>query len=90
MEGIALRTQFSTSVDSDEVRQVLSQALRNEVELASMRRNYFELTCRSFEQQYQMSSEEFMHKFESGVLGDDADYFDWYAAKRGLDHSIDS
>ena len=26
-----------------------------------------------------------MQQFETGVLGDDAVYFDWYAAKRGLD-----
>jgi len=25
-----------------------------------------------------------MRQFESGALGDDAEYFDWYAAKRGL------
>ena len=32
-----------------------------------------------------MSSDEFMQRFEAGELGDDAVYFDWYAAKRGLD-----
>jgi len=26
-----------------------------------------------------------MQQFESGALGDDAEYFDWYAAKRGCD-----
>jgi hypothetical protein len=26
-----------------------------------------------------------MHQFEAGELGDDAAYFDWFAAKRGLD-----
>ncbi len=26
-----------------------------------------------------------MRQFESGALGDEAVYFDWYAAKRGLD-----
>ncbi len=56
MERIALRTQFSARVNWDEVREVLSSALRNETE------------------QYQMSSEEFMQQFESGALGDDADY----------------
>ena len=85
MEGIALRTQFSTGVNWDEVREVLSSALRNEAELADARRTYFERACHAFEQQYQMSSGEFMQQFESGALGDDADYFDWYAAKRGFD-----
>jgi len=85
MAKIALRTQFPTGVDWDEVRKVLSSALRNEAELASARRAYFERACHAFEQQHQMSSEEFMQQFESGALGDDAEYFDWYAAKRGLD-----
>jgi Fe-S cluster assembly ATPase SufC len=85
MEGIALRTQKPTGVNGDEVRKVLSSALRNEAELADARRAYFERACRAFEQQYQMSSDEFMQQFESGALGDDVEYFDWYAAKRGLD-----
>ena len=43
-----------------------------------------------------MSSDEFMQRFEAGELGDDAVYFNWYAAKRGLDgrkekeHAADS
>lgn len=85
MEEIALRTQISTGVSLDEVRRVLSNALRHEADLAAARRTYFERACRAFEQQHQMSSEEFMRQFESGALGDDAEYFDWYAAKRGLD-----
>lgn len=85
MEEIALRTQISTGVSLDEVRRVLSNALRHEADLAAARRTYFEHACRAFEQQHQMSSEEFMRQFESGALGDDAEYFDWYAAKRGLD-----
>jgi hypothetical protein len=32
-----------------------------------------------------MDSDHFMEKFDSGDLGDDDDFFDWYAAKRGLD-----
>jgi hypothetical protein len=85
MEEIALRTQISAEVSLDEVRRVLGNALRHEVDLADARRSYFERACRVFEQQHQMSSEEFMRLFESGALGDDAEYFDWYAAKRGLD-----
>ena len=52
---------------------------------ADARRAYFEHACRVFEQRYRMSSEEFMQQFQSGALDDDSDYFDWYAAKRGLD-----
>ena len=32
-----------------------------------------------------MDSDEFIDKLESGVLNDRDDYFDWFAAKRGLE-----
>jgi len=85
MREIAVRTKFSNEVDAEEVREVLGGALRNQAELADERRVYFKQNCLAFERQYHMSSQEFMRQFESGALGDDADYFDWYAAKRGLD-----
>jgi hypothetical protein len=85
MDGIAIRTQLPITVDLDEVRKVLSSALRREADLAGVRRAYFERLCRAFEQQYRMSSDEFLRQFESGVLGDEKVYFDWYAAKHGFD-----
>ena len=42
-------------------------------------------TCQQFERKYGMTSDEFLLKFESGELGDSQDFFDWFAAKRGLD-----
>ncbi len=85
MVEIALKTQLIEGVTQEEVREVLDNALRHERELASARRVYFERQCRAFEQDLDMSSDEFMRQFESGILGDDAVYFDWYAAKRGFD-----
>lgn len=85
MGEIALRTRWPVAFDMDEVRNVLASALQREAELAEARRAYFERACRAFEQRYQMSSEDFMQQFEAGALGDEAEYLDWYAAKRGLD-----
>lgn len=85
MEGIALKTNFSTLVKAEEVRGVLNSALHREADLANARLSYFARLCQSFEERYRMSSDEFMRQFESGMLGDEAQYFDWYAAKRGLD-----
>jgi hypothetical protein len=45
-------------------------------------------TCLKFEQKYGISSDEFLLKFESGELGDSQDFFDWFAAKRGLEFQI--
>ena len=33
-----------------------------------------------------MTSDVFLVKFESGELGDDEEWFDWFAAKRGFDN----
>jgi hypothetical protein len=81
---IALTTQMPT-IDKEEVREALQTALRNETEIARARRDSFEHACRAFEQQQQLSSVEFIQRFEAGQLGDEVQYFDWYAAKRGLD-----
>ena len=81
---IAVTTQLPT-IGQEELREALQTALRHESELARARRDSFEHACRTFEQQHQMSSRQFMQRFDAGELGDDAQYFDWYAAKRGLD-----
>jgi hypothetical protein len=85
MEEIAVKMQFSTAHSSAEVRKVLNDALLQEAKLADARRVYFSRLCQTFEQQQHMTSDEFLQQFESGDLGDEAVYFDWYAAKRGLD-----
>ena len=85
MTEIALKAGFPAPFSLDEVRQVVDDALRREADLADARRVYFARQCSVFEQKHEMTSDEFMERFESGTLGDDPEYFDWYAAKRGLD-----
>jgi hypothetical protein len=85
MEEIALKARVSDFSSLDEVRQVVDGALRREADLADARRAYFARQCSLFEQEHEMTSDQFLERFESGELGDDVEYFDWYAAKRGLD-----
>ncbi len=85
MVEFSLRTTLPNEVDLEEARDVLGEALQREAKLAEAKRVYFEGRCQQFEQKYEMSSGAFMQQFESGELGDDAAYFDWYAAKRGRD-----
>jgi len=40
---------------------------------------FYKKTIREFEQKHRLSTTVFLKRFESGKLGDDADYFDWYA-----------
>ena len=85
MAAFALKAHFPRSIELEDARSVVDGALRRETELAKARRVHFERACKTFEQQLGMTSDEFMQQFEAGTLGDDAIYFTWYAAKRGLD-----
>jgi hypothetical protein len=68
-----------------EVKDAVAFALRTEGEQARSRRTHYETLCHAFERQHNQSSDEFLSRFESGELGDDAYTFDWYAAKKAYD-----
>ena len=78
-------TMTAPTFSEAEVGETLAYAVQNSGALARARRDYFGQTSATFEKKYRMTSDEFGVKFEAGELGDGADYFDWYAAKRGFD-----
>jgi hypothetical protein len=81
---IALKLD-STEFAPTEVRSAVAYALQTEKGQARLRRDYYDNLCKAFEEQYKLSSDEFLVRFEQGQLGDEAYTFDWYAAKRGYD-----
>ena len=68
-----------------EVSEVIRAALDQNERVAKYKIKKYSGICENFENKYGMDSDHFMEKFYSGELGDDDDFFDWYAAKRGLD-----
>ncbi len=54
-------------------------SLKREHNLYSNAVAFYENALKEFEQTHQLSTQAFLKRFESGQLGDDADYFDWYA-----------
>ncbi|GAK57452.1 hypothetical protein U27_04419 [Candidatus Vecturithrix granuli] len=72
--GSTLSLQSSHS--QAETRQVLAEALQIEQAFAQARFLKFEQECSQFENTYQMDSEKFLQKFESGELGDEMQWFD--------------
>ena len=80
--AVSLQIQHSGFSDS-EVSETVHSALRNEAEHALLRRDYYRGRCQAFEAQYGMSSNEFMEKFEPGLLGDESQWCEWYAVQRG-------
>jgi hypothetical protein len=68
-----------------EVSEVIRGALEQNQRVAKYKIKKYSGICKNFEKKYGMDSDLFLEKFGSGELGDDDDFFDWYAAKRGLD-----
>jgi len=52
-----------------------------DIELFELKKNIREITLkiRQFEKQYGISSRKFLEKFDSGELGDTADFVEWFA-----------
>lgn len=81
---LALKTDVS-GYKKGEIRNAVSYALTSATTHARQRFEYYANLCAGFEKRYQLSTDEFIQKFDSGILGDEPDYFDWYAARRGMD-----
>lgn len=67
----------------EEIMPVINEALKRHADFAYIHFLGFEKECRTYEAKYGMDSEAFLKKFESGELGDDPHWFDWYAALSG-------
>ena len=72
-----------TNYSIDDTKSVVSEAFENQIDFVHSRFIKFDSECKEFETKYKMKSELFLTKFESGELGDDLQWFDWYAAFRG-------
>lgn len=81
---------FTLQIDTDssfqETSEIIRSALEHEKNLAKHRINLYSMICDEFEDQYDLISTEFIKKFEAGELIGNDKYFEWYAAKRGLDY----
>jgi hypothetical protein len=64
---------------------IISDALRRELALFETRERLVLFEIEDLERKYGMTSSEFLNKFESGILGDDQDYFVWWSLIRGLE-----
>ena len=67
----------------EEVKEVIDESIASRLEFAQRRLSAYQASCTTFEQQHGMSTQEFLEKFESGTLGDQQEWCDWYAAAEG-------
>ena len=57
----------------------VKSSLKREYDLCSNAVAFYKKTVKGFEKKYNLITPAFLKKFESGALGDESDYFDWYA-----------
>lgn len=81
---LALKTDLAGFKKGD-IRNAVSYALDSAKAQASQRFDYYANLCIEFEKRLDLTTDEFIQKFEQGELGDEQVYFDWFAAKRGMD-----
>ena len=67
----------------DEITAVIAESIASHLDFAQRRLSAYQLHCSEFEQRHGMSTEEFLERFEAGSLGDQQEWFDWYAAAQG-------
>ncbi|MBI2472912.1 MAG: hypothetical protein HYV59_16985 [Planctomycetes bacterium] len=57
----------------------LKTSLKREYTLCSNAIIFYKKTIKEFEKKYHLTTQTFLKRFEAGQMGDEADYFDWYA-----------
>jgi len=76
---LSLETNHSIA----DTKPILVEALSDQLSFVRMRFLKYDRECKEFESKYQMDSDSFFRKFESGELGDELHWFDWYASLKG-------
>ena len=81
--NLAVKTDKS-NYEKGSIRNAVSFALSSAASNARQRLEHYSSICKKFEKKYKMTSAKFLEKFDAGTLGDEQEFFDWYAAARGL------
>jgi len=81
--NLALKTDNS-QYEKGNIRSAVSFALNSAASQARQRYEHYSGICKTFEKKHKLTSAKFLEKFDAGDLGDKQEFFDWYAAVRGL------
>jgi hypothetical protein len=78
--------EMTTIKIQEEAVDIVKSGLAIEENILKMSLDEYTSDLERFERKYKMTSEEFIQKFESGDLGDDAEWFDFLFAYRAYEH----
>jgi len=78
LKCLTFNTHFGYKCFMQQTNEI-KRSLKREYDLYSNAMAFYKNTLKEFEQKHQLSTQAFLKRFESGQLGDEADYFDWFA-----------
>ena len=64
--------------DQTELNRTLEQLLRVMLTRHRQKLSFYSADIEKFEKKYKLSSNEFEQQFDSGKLGDEIDFFEWF------------
>lgn len=72
-----IETFYRQGFQSELIDLALDKLLEQEETRAARAADELQQRLRTFEQQYQLTTEEFYRQYEAGELGDSADFMEW-------------
>jgi hypothetical protein len=66
--------------------QIVHQAIEREISLGKFILSGYSEKMGRFEKKYKMKTSSFIRLFEKGKMGDEQDYFEWFALYKGKKH----
>lgn len=57
----------------------IKESLEREYKICSRTISFYKKKTKALENKYKMTTTSFLKKFENGKVGDNQDFFDWYA-----------
>jgi len=66
--------------------QAVKEAVSREFEIGKFALMRYSVKLSRFEKKYGMSTEKFVKRFEEGKIGDEQDYFEWFALFKAKKH----
>jgi len=61
------------------IKETLKKLIEQEIEVLEKEKERYKGEMEIFEAKYSLKSEAFLKKFDGGEMGDDLDFFEWYA-----------
>ena len=77
MDTVSL--DIKTEYPTDMTLEIVKDSLAHEIEISKFMLDKNKKKIMEFEKKYKMTSDDFYQKFENGKVGDNEEFFEWFA-----------